>query len=149
MWMTSTLAKNKCRVKTRISVVLPVDDRVSRVIDMKFLLLIGGNRDEWAKLTPEDWTQSEGVHGTLIAALKQSGEFIECNELGVTPETARVIRTIGGAPASTDGPLYDSDDFASGYYLVDCVDIDRASEIAAELYESSFCPIEVRLAGGE
>jgi hypothetical protein len=114
---------------------------------MKFLLLIGGNRAAWDAMSPEDWAESEGVHGALIAALKQSGEFIECNELAVTPAGARIVRTAAGSTEWTDGPLHDADDFASGYYLIECADIDRATEIAGELYESRFSPIEVRQVG--
>ena len=98
-------------------------------------------------MSPEDWTESEGVHGALIATLKQSGEFIECNELAVTPEGARIVRTTDATLAWTAGPLHEADDFASGYYLIDCVDIDRATEIAGQLYESRFSPIEVRQVG--
>jgi hypothetical protein len=114
---------------------------------MKFLLLIGGSRDAWATLTPDDWSENERTHLALIAHLKQTGEFIECDELNVTPAGARIIRTADGATSSTDGPLHDGDDFASGYYLLDCSDIERASEIAAKLYESRFAPIEVRQIG--
>jgi hypothetical protein len=88
---------------------------------MKFLLLIGGNRAEWVKLTPGDWAASESAHGSLISRLRQSGEFIECNELAVTPAGARIVRSVDGATVSTPGMLHDADDFASGYYLVDCI----------------------------
>lgn len=114
----------------------------------KFLLLIGGNRDAWAALTPDDWSDNEGAHRALIAQLKQTGEFIECDELNVDPAGARIIRTADGVTSSADGPLHDGDDFASGYYLLDCSHIERASEIAAQLYESRFAPIEVRQVGG-
>jgi len=48
--------------------------------------------------------------------------------------------------AATPGPLHDDRDFASGY-LLNCVDIERASEIAGQLHESRFAPIEVRQVG--
>ncbi|HEY8913382.1 YciI family protein [Lacisediminihabitans sp.] len=113
----------------------------------KFLLLIGGSRDAWATLTPDDWSDSERAHVTLIAQLKQTGEFIECDELNVAPEGARIVRTAHGVTSAADGPLHDGDDFAAGYYLLNCADIERASEIAAHLYESRFAPIEVRQIG--
>ncbi|NEM89932.1 hypothetical protein [Galbitalea soli] len=59
-----------------------------------------------------------------------------------------MVRSTDGQLAITAGPLYDSADFASGYYLLDCVDIDRACEIAGRLHESRFAPIEVRQVGG-
>jgi hypothetical protein len=114
---------------------------------MKFMLLIGGSHAEWDQVSPADWEDSQKVHADLIAELKASGEFVDCNELNVTPAGARIIRTTEGIVTSVDGPLHDSGDFASGFYLLECRDIDRASEIAARLYESRFAPIEVRRVG--
>ncbi len=85
---------------------------------MKFMLLIGGNRDEWAGLSETDWSESEKAHADLISELKLTGEFIECNELNVSAAGSRVVRTENGAIHSVDGPLHDSGDFASGYYLL-------------------------------
>lgn len=114
---------------------------------MKFMLLIGGNRSAWAKLSPEDWSASVEAHGRLIAELKQSGEFVECNELASTPEGSRIVRQADGQASTTSGPLHDDGDFASGYYLLNCADIERASAVAAQLHESRFAPIEVRQVG--
>lgn len=114
---------------------------------MKFLLLIGASQEAWARLGPADWSDNEKAHGALIAHLKETGEFIECDELNVTPAGARIVRTDNGVTFNSDGPLHGGDDFASGYYLLDCADIERASAIAAQLYESRFAPIEVRQVG--
>jgi hypothetical protein len=73
---------------------------------------------------------------------------LECNEINVTPQGARVVRIVNGASCATDGPLNDSGNFASGYYMIDCADIDRACAIASQLYEGRFAPIEVRQVGG-
>jgi hypothetical protein len=114
---------------------------------MKFMLLIGGNRAEWAKLSDDEWSASVEQHGRLIAELKLSGEFLECNELASTQEGSRVIRQVEGLVSAAAGPLHDDSDFASGYYLLNCVDIERASDVAAQLHESRFAPIEVRQVG--
>ena len=115
---------------------------------MKFLLLIGGSREAWARLSPSDWSDSQAAHGALIAGLRQTGEFMQCNELSVAPQGARVVRIANGAASAIDGPLNESGNFASGYYMIDCVDIDRACAIASQLYEGRFAPIEVRQIGG-
>jgi hypothetical protein len=114
---------------------------------MKFMLLIGGSHAAWDAITKSEWEESEAVHGALIAELKASGEFIECDELNVTDAGARVVRREGESVTSTNGPLTDAGNFASGYYLIQCKDIERASEIAAKLRESTFAPIEVRQVG--
>jgi len=115
---------------------------------MKFLLLIGGSHEAWARLSPSEWSDSRAAHGTLIANLRQTREFVECNELDVTPQGARVVRIANGAASAIDGPLNESGNFASGYYVIDCADIDRACAIASQLYEGRFAPIEVRQVGG-
>ncbi|MEO7721059.1 MAG: hypothetical protein ABIS08_03980 [Pseudolysinimonas sp.] len=111
------------------------------------MLLIGGNRHAWAELSPEDWSASVEQHGHLIAELKRTGEFLECNELATTPEGSRIVRQVDGLMTATAGPLHDDTDFASGYYLLNCVDIERAGEVAGQLHESRFAPIEVRQVG--
>ncbi len=115
---------------------------------MKFMLLIGGSHEAWARLSPSDWSDSRAAHGLLIASLRQTGEFLECNELNVAPLGARVVRITNGEASAIDGPLKESGNFASGYYIVDCVDIDRACAIASQLYEGRFAPIEVRQVDG-
>ena len=96
---------------------------------MKFMLLIGGSRIGWGKLTPEDWSQSEAAHIDLIAQLKVTGGFIECDELDTSRDGARVVRTYPGTTTVSEGPLHDEGEFASGYYLLECADIVRACEI--------------------
>lgn len=116
---------------------------------MKFLLLIGGSREAWARLSPSEWSDSRAAHGALIGSLRQTGEFLECNELSVEPPGARVVRVAGGAVSASDGPLGECGNFASGYYMIDCVDMGRACAIASQLYEARFAPIEVRRVGAE
>ena len=70
---------------------------------MKFMLLIGGSHSAWDHVSSADWDDSVKVHTDLIAELKASGEFLECNELNVTPAGARIIRTTGGVVASGCG----------------------------------------------
>jgi len=37
---------------------------------MKYMLLIGGSREGWAKLSDADWSDSVEEHGRLIAELR-------------------------------------------------------------------------------
>lgn len=114
---------------------------------MKFMLLIGGNHEAWNGLSDSMWAESEDTHRRLIADLTTSGEFIECDELRWEPASARVVRSVDGNLHSTPGTHSEDGNFASGYYLVQCRDIERATEIAGQLYESRFVPIEVRQVG--
>ena len=44
----------------------------------------------------------------------------------------------------TDGPFMETKEFLAGFYIVDCVDMERAVEIAGKLGESTLWPIEIR-----
>jgi hypothetical protein len=44
----------------------------------------------------------------------------------------------------TDGPFIETKEIVAGYYVVDCVDMDRAVEIAGKFGEARLWPIEVR-----
>ena len=114
---------------------------------MKFMLLIGGSHAAWNAMSESMWKDSEATHARIIAELQQSGEFIACEELRTKTGGARDIRAETGTVKITDGPLDPAGNFASGYYLVEVADLDRATEITAQLYETRFAPIEVREVG--
>ncbi|GAB3536364.1 hypothetical protein GCM10027403_16910 [Arthrobacter tecti] len=44
----------------------------------------------------------------------------------------------------TDGPFMETKEFMAGDYIVDCVDTERAVEIAIKLGEAQPWPIEIR-----
>jgi hypothetical protein len=73
--------------------------------------------------------------------LKASGELLDVQELAVAD--AKIVRSQSGTPSVVDGPFSEGIQFISGYYLIDCVDVDRATEIAGRLAEVKFAPIEV------
>ena len=109
---------------------------------MKFMLLIYGNQTAWTTLSKNAIDRLELTHTTLISELTASGELIETNQLAV-PE-AKVVRTHEGVPLITDGPFTEGKEIAAGYYILDCIDIERATAIAARLAEAEFAPIDVR-----
>lgn len=109
---------------------------------MKYLLIIHGNYEAWNAITPDGIEKIMQAHKSVTDELTASGELIETNELSVNG--AKVVRTTGGVPVVTDGPFIEVKEILAGYYLIECVDIDRAVEIAARLAEAEFAPIEVR-----
>lgn len=109
---------------------------------MKFMLLIHGDDATYAALAKDTFDRMMAAHEALQRELTASGELLDTNELSSTD--ARVLRTKDGAPMVTDGPYAESKDVVAGYYLVECVDIDRASEIAGRLLEAEVAPIEIR-----
>lgn len=113
---------------------------------MKYMLLIYGNHTAWDAMTEQSRQELVRVHDVLQAELTASGELIDVNELPL--QDAKIVRTSGGVPVVTDGPFAESKEILAGYYLVDCVGVDRAAEIAGRLVEAEFAPIEVRQVSG-
>ena len=113
---------------------------------MKYMLLIYGNDDSWQQLYDGDTVRDEIVRGhrELTERLVASGEFVASS--GLTVEAARTVRVRDGLPTVTDGPFTEAKEVLAGYYLVDCADVDRATEIAAQLPEAAYDLVEVRRA---
>lgn len=109
---------------------------------MKYMLLIYGNQDTWDALSAEGMEAVYGAHRELLQELKASGELVATN--GLTLADARIVRVADGVPAVTDGPFSEAKEVLAGYYLVDCADLERATELAGRLREAQYSPIEVR-----
>lgn len=108
---------------------------------MKHLMLIPNNVDTWNALSASEIETMMQAHTTLQEELRASGEFVEAHELG---EEAKFVRNNGNTRTVTDGPYMETKEIVAGYYIVDCVDMDRAVEIAGKLGEAMLWPIEVR-----
>ena len=111
---------------------------------MRYEILIYNNAECDAALTGELKDEFTNTHGTLIHELQESGELIETNELST--EAAVVVRTDARTHRvhTTDGPFIEAKEWVGGFYLVDCVSIDWAVEIAGRFVEARFSPVEVR-----
>jgi hypothetical protein len=110
---------------------------------VRFMLNIYGSHEVWEAMDDDAWRRLEGAHASLIAELRASGEFVETHPLSA--DQARVVRRTEGILTVTDGPFVELKEIVGGYYIVDCVDIDRAAQIAGRLVEAEFAPIDVRL----
>lgn len=108
---------------------------------MKHLLLIPINVDKWNALSASEIEAIMRAHTALQQELRATGEFLAAHELA---EEATFVRNNGTALTVTDGPFIETKEIVAGYYIVDCVDLDRAVEIAGKLGEARLWPIEVR-----
>jgi hypothetical protein len=109
---------------------------------MKYMLLIYGNQSTWDALSEQGFDQVMAAHDTLQKELSESGELVGTQ--GLTTVDARTVWVRDGVPVVTDGPFSEAKELVAGYYLVDCETLERAVEIAAQLPEAPFSPIEVR-----
>jgi hypothetical protein len=114
---------------------------------MKFMLLIWANPANWDALPPSERQALAGEalaeHAALDAALIDSGELVISAGLA-DPVTTRMVRIRDGVVAATDGPYAEAKEHLVGYYMVDCVDLDRAAEIAARIPDARWDRVEIR-----
>ncbi|MGH3875650.1 MAG: YciI family protein [Actinophytocola sp.] len=113
---------------------------------MKYLILIYSNPESralWEKFTPEERASGLGAYEALDAELTASGELVESEALDDAAKGKRVHVTEGGT-LTTDGPFAEVKEYLVGFYLVECVNLDRAVEIAAKVPEAFMGLVEVR-----
>jgi hypothetical protein len=79
----------------------------------------------------------------LMQELGESGELAGGQALA-EPGAARTVTVRDGVPAVTDGPFLEAKEYLAGYLIVDCADIERATEIAARWPDARLCAMEVR-----
>lgn len=108
---------------------------------MKHLLLIPIDVDTWNQLSAGEIEVIMKAHAAVQRELRASREFVQAHELA---EEAKFVRNNGITVTATDGPFTETMEIAAGFYVVDCVDLDRAVEIAGKLGEAKLWPIEVR-----
>jgi hypothetical protein len=60
------------------------------------------------------------------------------------PETATVVRVVGGDVLTTDGPFAESKEHLAGFYMIDAEDLDAALGWATKVSAAIGRPIEVR-----
>ncbi|MBW4043139.1 MAG: hypothetical protein HIU86_13640, partial [Acidobacteria bacterium] len=93
---------------------------------MRYMVTIYNNDATLQAIEGSDREEFERVHRTVQEELRASGELVATHEL--SDVEACVVLDRAGERIVTDGPLTRVGDFAGGYYLIDCVDIERAAE---------------------
>ena len=109
---------------------------------MKFLIAIYGNDEKWSSV--EDFQPIIDATDAHNKALVASGELL--GAFGVADQVnAKTVRLADdGTRVVNDGPYIETKEFLGSFYIVDCDDLDRALEIAAEMPSATFTEIEVR-----
>jgi hypothetical protein len=113
---------------------------------MKYMILTFASQQDYQAMTGQPagapaWTQEDySALGAFMRAFNQelldSGELVETRGLS-SPVHSRRVRLRQGVPVVTDGPYAESEEVLAGYWVVDCVSFDRATEIAARF---ASCP---------
>jgi hypothetical protein len=102
--------------------------------------------------TPDlDWTQEDPAYPTRMADYTDFGKAHEAVIRGgnalyptATATTVRVTGGKGGDIVTTDGPYAETKEVLSGFYLLDCPDLDAAVKVAAQIPAAWDGGVEVR-----
>ena len=113
---------------------------------MKYMLLIYGDPTEWSD-DPAEGEKMMGEYMAFTQGIVDSGELVAGDPLEGA-DTATTVRVRDGQTATTDGPFAETKEVLGGYYIVDCKDLDRAVEIAAQIPSARTGSIEVRPVAG-
>lgn len=96
-----------------------------------------------------DWTLPEyaeiskeyGEFGEAAAAVLRGGEALYPT---ATATTVRVTGGKGGDIVTTDGPYAETKEALTGFYLLECADLDEAVKIAAQIPAARDGAVELR-----
>ena len=110
---------------------------------MKYMLLIYGNEENIASISPEEFERVVSETDVLNRQLLESGELI--GAYGVADAiNALVVRVSDGVPTVTDGPYAEAKEHLGSFTIVDCDSLDRALEIAAANPAARYVGVEIR-----
>ncbi len=91
---------------------------------------MGGKPGDGPSWSAQDFAAIGAFMSSFNQDLEESGELVETRALAA-PVHAR--RLSGPGALVTDGPYAETEEVLAGYWVVECVSFDRATEIAARL----------------
>ena len=110
---------------------------------MRYMLLIYSDPAALATMTETEGQQMLTDYLAFTQSVVASGEMVGGDPLqGIA--TATTVRVRAGRTTTTDGPFAETKEVLGGYYLVDCPNLDRALELAAQIPGALTGSVEVR-----
>lgn len=113
---------------------------------MKYLILIYStpeSREAWSGFSDVQRAEGMGAYSALSDELAESEELVASETL-TSPALGKGVAVRDGQVITTDGPFAAANEHLSGFFLVDCETLERATEIAARIPEATLGLVEVR-----
>lgn len=110
---------------------------------MKYMILIYGDEQRWASMTPEAGQAVMDQYNVYTQELAKAGVLRGGDELKPT-FTATTIRLRDGKAHNTDGPFAETKEQLGGYYIVETATLDEALAWAAKCPGAADGAVEVR-----
>lgn len=110
---------------------------------MKYLLMIYAS-EAFEQSQTEQWEeQLIARYDSLVEKLQKENVFLDGQRLSAT-DTATSIQVRNGETLVSDGPFAETKEQLGGFFIVDCRDLDHATEIAAMIPTADYGTIEIR-----
>jgi hypothetical protein len=109
---------------------------------MRYLLLIY-EQEATAPPDPELIAKEMDAYAAFTAEVRARG-LMQAGEALEPTSTATSVRVRDGETVVTDGPFAETKEVLTGFYQLDCKDLDEAIELAARIPASKRGAIEVR-----
>ena len=110
---------------------------------MKYMLLIYDNERAAAKVRETEQQKIIGEYLKFTEDIKASRNYLAGTQLHPTA-TASSVRVRDGKELVTDGPFAETHEQLGGYYLIEAMDLDEATSIAARIPSARYGTVEVR-----
>jgi hypothetical protein len=95
---------------------------------------VDGDEDKWETLSAEEKQETYDADGRFLALLaERGGKVVGGAELTHTRRTRWLTRDRAGQVLVTDGPYAETVEQISGFYIVECDDLDDLTEALGEM----------------
>jgi hypothetical protein len=116
---------------------------------MKYLVMVQGSQADYDAMggkaseghpawTEQDMRAMVAHMNGINDDLAETGELVDGQGLAAPKRTRLVSLDADGRPVITDGPYGETKELLAGYWVLDCEDLDRVTEIAARVAR---CPV--------
>ncbi|HEY0870345.1 MAG TPA: YciI family protein [Acidothermaceae bacterium] len=99
----------------------------------KFMILIYGDADQWAAMSPAEQRVHNAAHEAFAKAA--GTRIVGGEELELAPRARTVRKGPAGRVITTDGPFLETKEALGGFYLLEAADVDEAIKLASKLPE--------------
>jgi hypothetical protein len=113
-----------------------------RGVDMRYMLVIYGNDEDWTQRPQEELQPSMAEHESFSTDLRKAGAFVAAEALQPST-TVTTIRLKDGEPLLTDGLFAEAKEQIGGFYLIDVDNLDEALKWGKRLAQFEANPIAV------
>jgi hypothetical protein len=116
---------------------------------MKYLVMVQGSQADYDAMSGKPskhspaWSEKDmqamfDYMGRINDDLAETGELVDGQGLTAPKHTRLVTADRDGRPVVTDGPYGETKELMAGYWVLECKDLDRVTQIAARVAQ---CPV--------